>query len=317
MIPIEWIEQARARMTRIEKTPVTWDSQHRIYFKWENQQQTGSFKRRGALNKLLTLQDWELQRGLVTASAGNHGQGVALAARECGTKVIVFSPLDTPPVKLAAMRAYGAEVRLVEGGYVAAEAAAMQYAQEYELTWISPYNDAQVVAGQGSLALELFDQIDFKTVEAVFLPVGGGGLLAGSASAIRQRYPQVKVFGVQSSASPFMQVLFHGGNQGEVIEEPSLAEGLAGAIEPYAITIPMIRALADDILLVNEADIRAAISWTWNNFLQKIEGSAAVSVAAALQSEHTGSVVAVITGGNIEDTVFQPILAQASAEDRQ
>ncbi len=213
------------------------------------------------------------------------------------------------------MRAYGAEVRLVEGGYVAAEAAAMQYAQEHELTWISPYNDAQVVAGQGSLALELFDQIDFKTGEAVFLPVGGGGLLDGAASAIRQRFPQVKVFGVQSSASPFMQVLFHGGNQGEVVEEPSLAEGLAGAIEPYAITIPMIRAL--QMIFCWLTRLHSSRNFGPGIIFHRKLKAPQRSVWRLRCNPNTPARCGCHHRRNIEDTVFQPILAQASAEDRQ
>jgi len=149
MITYEWVLEASQRIKgKLVVTPLTYDSELEIYLKWENQQVTGSFKARGALNKILALTDWERAQGLVTASAGNHGLGVALAAKETGAKALVFTSDHAVPLKLQKMRDLGAEIQLVKGGYTDAEAKAIQYANIHGMTWISPYNDGQVIAGQ-------------------------------------------------------------------------------------------------------------------------------------------------------------------------
>src|SRR5690606_6892457 len=156
--PFIWLQEAARRIApHIRVTPLMHDAENDLYLKWENQQVTGSFKARGAINKVLLLQDWEREQGLVTASAGNHGQGLALAGKIVGAPVTIFASEHASPKKVAAMRALEAEVRLVPGGYGEAEQAGVEYARQHNATWVSPYNDGQVIAGQGTLALEALE----------------------------------------------------------------------------------------------------------------------------------------------------------------
>jgi len=223
MIPYLWLTDASARLAPyIHQTPLTYDSELDLYLKWENRQLTGSFKIRGAFNKVLTLQPWERERGLVAASAGNHGQGLALAGSQTGAHVIVFASEHAVPAKLAAMRQLGAEVRLVPGGYGEAEAAGLAYAHDHSATWVSAYNDGQVISGQGTLGLETLAQLASlankpdRPVPWV-IPVGGGGLAAGIACALfcnPQNEPGAqRLVGVQPEASPFFHAIFHLGSQ--------------------------------------------------------------------------------------------------------
>ncbi|HSB65088.1 MAG TPA: pyridoxal-phosphate dependent enzyme, partial [Anaerolineales bacterium] len=176
MIPFAWFEQACERISpHIRKTPITYDEELDLYIKWDNHQVTGSFKARGALNKILSLQDWELKQGLVTASAGNHGQGVALAANLKHAPVIVFASDHAMSIKLHAMRELGAEIHLVPGGYGEAEQAGINFAQQTGGTWVSPYNDGLVIAGQGTIALEVLKELPYPAATAWIVPAGGGG----------------------------------------------------------------------------------------------------------------------------------------------
>jgi threonine dehydratase len=303
MIPYTWILEAQERLAEhIRCTPLTYDAELDLYIKWENQQVTGSFKARGALNKVLALQDWERQRGLVAASAGNHGQGLALAGQLCEAPVIIFASEHASPTKIAAMQAMGAEVRLVPGGYGEAEAAGLAYASQHQATWVSPYNDGQVIAGQGSLGLETLKQLPDLPQAAWVVPVGGGGLISGIGAAIRSgAQTDHRLIGVQSEASPFMHALFHLGSQAEVVELTSLADGLSGPVEHGSLTIPMTRQMADDVRLVSESEIAQAMHYSWQRYQERIEGSAATALAAVL----TGKVperpaVVIISGGNIQ-----------------
>jgi len=156
MIPYEWLEQADSRITPfIQRTPLTHDAARNLYIKWENRQVTGSFKARGAFNKVLLLEDWEREVGLVAASAGNHGQGLALAGQKVGAAVEIFVSENAVAAKVEAMRALGAVIHTIPGGYGEAEAVGKAHAEEQQKTWVSPYNDGQVIAGQGTLGLEI------------------------------------------------------------------------------------------------------------------------------------------------------------------
>jgi threonine dehydratase len=310
MIPSEWIDQAALRIApHIRRTLLTNDAELNLYLKWENQQVTGSFKARGALNKVLTLETWEREAGLVTASAGNHGQGVALAGRLTGAPVIVFASAHAVPAKLEAMRALGAEVRLVEGGYEVAEQTAIQFAAENRRTWVSAYNDGQVIAGQGTLALEMIADLPPEPALTWLVPVSGGGLLAGIGAALQRLSPRPRLVGVQCEASAFMHALFYRGSQEGVPDLPTLADGLTGPVEADSVTIPMIRQLVDDILLVKEAEIERAIAFAWRRYQQRIEASGAVTLAAVLSGRVRGPAAAVISGGNIQPEVHAAICA--------
>ncbi|HSV85200.1 MAG TPA: pyridoxal-phosphate dependent enzyme [Levilinea sp.] len=309
MIPEEWLAQAASRLKdRIEITPLLYDNKNDLYLKCENRQRTGSFKLRGALNKVLSLADWERQQGLVTASTGNHGQGVALAAREASGHVTVFASEHAVPAKLEAMRAFGAHIRLVAGGYTEAERAALAYAVESRSTWVSPYNDGHVIAGQGTIGLEIIEQSPPLGNCTWLVPVGGGGLIAGIAAAIRYSGQPVRLVGVQSEASPFMYNLFKRGSQCDVVEFTSLADGLAGMVEPGAITIPIVQQWVDGITLVTEEEIAQAVAYSWYHYGEQIEGSAAAALAAALTGRISARpAVIVLSGGNIQPKVHQHI----------
>lgn len=301
MIPYDWLEQARARIGPfINNTPLTYDPHNDLFLKWENHQVTGSFKVRGALNKIFSLQNWELERGIITASAGNHGQGVALAASMKHVHVKVFASEHATPNKIRAMSDLGAEIILIPGGYAEAESAGISAAKTSGATWISPYNDGVVIAGQGTLALEVQEEIQAKTAVTWVVPAGGGGLVSGIGCAVSKQHPKPGLIAVQSEASPFLHAIFHHGSQEGVTELPSLADGLAGAVENGSVTIPLVMSYVVDFKLVSEDEIRQAIKYAWINYHEIIEGSAAVSLAALLSGKiNSRPAIVVISGGNI------------------
>lgn len=317
MFPHEWIAAAAERIAPyIVHTPVTYDPRRDLYFKWENRQKTGSFKARGALNKVLTLQNWEREAGLVAASAGNHGQGVALAAGMVGARATVFAPQSTSPVKVEKMRALGADLRLLPGSYEQVESAALRYAQENNHTWVSPYNDAQVIAGQGTIGLELSEQISLTSEMTVLIPVGGGGLLTGIATALKgdSSHPKLRILGVQPEASAFMHALVSRGTVEGVQDLPTVADGLAGGVEEGAFTIGLVRQLADEIILVSEEHIAQAIAFAWRNYKEQIEGSGAVGLAALLSGQVQSPAIVVVSGGNIQPDLHATIVSQYAEE---
>lgn len=314
MIPSAWLDLAARRLSgQVERTPLTYDPELDLSIKWENRQKTGSFKIRGALNKVLSLGDWEQQRGLVTASAGNHGQGVAFAGKLVGAPVVVFASDHAVPAKLEAMRQLGADVRLVPGGYDLAERVAQAYAVENDATWISPYNDGQVIAGQATVGMEILEQLSPVVPQAVVVPVGGGGLIAGIGVVMDCVVPRPQLVAVQSDASPFFYELFHNGTQKGVLEQESLADGLSGPVEEMSITIPLVRRLVNHFVLVTEEQITQAIRYAWHKHGEKIEGSAAASLAAGMSGAlkearlNSGHGVVVISGGNIQPEVHAQI----------
>jgi len=310
MIPIEWFLQARERIApHIITTPVLVDQESGHIFKLENRQTTGSFKLRGALNKVLSLKDWETQNGLVAASAGNHGQGVAMASRLVGAHATVFVPQDVSSVKLEGMRQLGAEVILVEGGYELAEVEAQKFALDQSAAWISPYNDGQVIAGQGTIALELADQVTLDKMKACVIPVSGGGLIAGMGPVLKHFHPNMRIIGIQAAGSPFMHGLFYHNSQDGIEEVLGLADGLEGRVEEHSITIPIIRSVVDEIILVTEAEIETAIAHAWGKWQERIEGSAAVTLAALLSGKMVaGPSVFVFSGGNIHSSLHEQVM---------
>jgi threonine dehydratase len=300
IFPLDWISLAEERISpHVRVTPLTQDKDRGIILKWENHQVTGSFKARGAFNKILSLEPWEQQQGIVAASAGNHGQGVALAGRHVGAPVTVFTSHNASPLKIEKMRTLGADVRLVTGGYDQAEADGIQYAAENHRTWVSPYNDSQVIAGQGTIGLEITRQIELSPSMKVLVPVSGGGLLAGIAAALSTFPDRPRIIGVQAEASAFMHALYKRGSQDNVPDLPTLADGLSGSVEKDSITIPLINALVDDILLVGEEEIACAVAFARHVYGETIEASAAVGLAAILSDKVSPPVLIIISGGNI------------------
>lgn len=316
MIPYEWMEQAQARIAPyIKQTRLTRDSQRGLYLKWENEQVTGSFKPRGAINKVLTLEDWERKAGLVAASAGNHGQGVALAGQITHAPVEVFVSEHAVPAKVQAMRDLGAVIHSVEGGYAEAEAEGRRFAVQRRRAFVSPYNDGQVIAGQGTIGLEVANQLEGAEAANWIVPTGGGGLISaiGALFAKLPRCP--KLIGVQAAASPFTNSLFHRHTQEGIQDLPTLADGLSGAVEQGSVTIPMIEQYVDDFLTVSEEEIARAIAFAWYAYQQKIEGSAAVALAAVLSGKVTQRPsVLIMTGGNIQPEVHEQIIREYAGE---
>jgi threonine dehydratase len=310
MIPYAWLEQAYERIgPYIQKTPLTYDAKNHLYLKWENYQVTGSFKARGALNKILSLQDWELERGLVTASAGNHGQGVALAGRMKHAAVIVFASDHALGIKLQAMHELGAEIHLIPGGYGEAERAGISYANTIGATWVSPYNDGMIIAGQGSIALEIMKELQDPSTVAWIVPAGGGGLVSGIGCALQELKPRPRLVAVQSEASPFLYEIYHHGTQEGVEELPSIADGLAGPVEEGSVTIPIVKNYVTDFFLVSETEIRRAIKYAWYTYHERIEGSAAASLAAVISGRVSDKpALVVLTGGNITAEDHERIL---------
>lgn len=317
MIPDEWLGQARLRIAgHIFQTPLTYDNRRGLLIKWENRQVTGSFKPRGAINKVLTLEEWERQAGLVAASAGNHGQGLALAGKITAAPVEVFVSEHAVPAKLQAMKELGAEIHLVPGGYSEAEQAGRKYAAEEHKTFISPYNDGQVIAGQGTLGLEILDELRNREPALAWLvPAGGGGLISALGTLLGSVQPRPRLIGVQAAASPFTHQLFHHGTQAGVQDLPTLADGLSGAVETDSVTIPMIRNCVDDFILVSEQEIARAVAFAWYVYHEKIEGSGAVGLAAILAGKvKERPALVVVTGGNIQPEVHARLVAQFGGE---
>ena len=312
MIPIEWIEAAARRISDyIEHTPISYDKELDIYIKWENKQTTGSFKVRGAINRVLLLEPWEKKQGLVTASAGNHGQGVALAGRIVGTKVMVFVSDHAVPSKVNSMKELGADIKYVIGGYGLSEASAIEYSLKNQATYISPYNDPQIIAGQGTIGLEILTKIQLDEPAASWIvPVGGGGLISGIGVVKRANNIKGNLVGIQPESSAFTHALFHVGSQEGIEDNPTLADGLSGPMQDGSITLPIINNLVDDILIVTEQEIKQAIAFAWKKYKEIIEGSAATSLAAILSGKVNSPAVIVITGGNIQQETHLQIIEE-------
>jgi len=309
MIPYDWLEQAESRIAPyIQSTPLTYDAARNLYIKWENRQVTGSFKARGAFNKMLLLEAKDLEAGIVAASAGNHGQGVALAGQKVGAAVEVFVSEHAVHAKVDAMRSLGATIHAVSGGYPEAEAAGKAYAREQHKTWVSPYNDEQIIAGQGTLGLELARELP-SDVRAWLVPVSGGGLLVGIGVSLASQAPRPRLIGVQAEVAPFMHSLFYRDSQEGIPDLPSLADGLTGEVEQDAVTIPMVKELVDEIVLVNEDEIAHAIAFAWAIYGEKLEGAGAVGLAAVLSGKVKPRPLAVIvSGGNVQPEVHTEIV---------
>jgi threonine dehydratase len=310
MLAYDWIEQAEERIrSAIRQTPLTYDTELNLYLKWENRQITGSFKARGAINKVLSMAPREREKGLVTASAGNHGQGVALAGKKYGIPVIVFCSINAIPTKVEAMRSLGAEVRLIEGGYGNAEQVGLDYAAATGMIWISPYNDPQVIAGQGTICLEVLKDNRNLRSATWLVPVGGGGLISGIGAALKRESQVGVLIGVQPEASAFFNAIYHRGDLENVDDRPTLADGLSGPVEENSMTIPLVKKMVDEFILVSEDEIIGGISAAWQRYGEVIEGSAAAALAAVLYGKVSlRPAVVIISGGNIQPEVHAEII---------
>ena len=286
-----------------------------VYFKLENRQTTGSFKLRGATNRLLTLTDEQRARGCVAASSGNHGAAVACAAQKLGVSSIVFVPEQTSSAKVNAIRSYGGEVRFFGTDGLDTEQHARQFADRSGFTYLSPYNDSEVIAGQGSCGVEIIEQL--PDVDVVFVAVGGGGLIAGVGSVLKEHNPDIRIIGCQPAASPVMARSIDAGHIIEMDSAATLSDGTAGGIELGAITFPLVQSVADEFVIVDEERIASAMRRYMDSEEDIIEGSAGVAVAAMLELQDSivGQTIAVIIcGGNISKTKLEQVISGGNSK---
>lgn len=279
-----------------------------IYIKCENMQITGSFKLRGAYFKMTNLSDEEKKCGVIACSAGNHAQGVALAGQQGGVDTIICMPLGAPLAKVEATKSYGAEVVLVPGVYDDAAAKALELQKEKGYTFLHPFNDPYVMAGQGTIGLEILDELD--DVDMVLVPIGGGGLISGVAYAIKQLKPNCEVIGVQAEGAPSM---FNSRKQGEVTkldQVRTVADGIA-VKEPGDLAFELCEQYVDDIVTVSEDEIAATMLFLMEKHKMVAEGAGAVSIAAAhfnkvdLKGKKT---VCILSGGNVDINMLHRII---------
>jgi threonine dehydratase len=273
-----------------------------VLVKCEHQQRTGSFKARGALAKAMTLTEEQRRRGVVTASTGNHGLGVANAMATLGGRCEVFVPENAAPTKVAALRRLGAVIHVEGTDSGALEAVARAHGSAHGLTYVPPYNDPDVIAGQGTVGVEMLEQLDGTGLDAVFLAVGGGGLVSGVASVLKQHLPGIRVIGASPTADAAMIASVRAGRVVAVDMTPTLSDGTAGSIEEDTLTLDLCRTLVDDWVSVDEPEIRSALRMVIDTEHVLVEGAAATAFAAArlLRDTIVGQRVAVIScGGNI------------------
>ena len=271
-----------------------------VHFKLENRQTTGSFKLRGATNRLMTLSQTRRSQGCVAASSGNHGAAVACAMQNLDTHGVIFVPEQTSRKKVEAIMAYGGEVVFFGTDGLDTEQHAREYADLKGMTYLSPYNDSQVIAGQGTCGVEIIEQL--PAVHSVFVAVGGGGLIAGVGSVLKEHNPDVRVIGCQPRASAVMAHSIKAGRIVELESEPTLSDGTAGGIEADAITFPLNQSVVDEFVLVDEQQIASAMRLFMETEGDVVEGAAGVAIAAMLEIQESiagQTVVVIICGGNI------------------
>ncbi len=272
----------QVRVTPLEYSPLL--SQHsgcEIYLKCEHLHHTGSFKFRGASNKLRLLTDEQRQQGVITASTGNHGQAMALAGKLAGVKATIYAPEQAAAIKLEAIRALGGEVELIPGDALNAELAADSAAQQQGKIYISPYNDRQIIAGQGTCGMEMVEQQ--PDLDAVFVAVGGGGLISGIATVLKKLSDKTQIIGCWPANATSMYTSLENGKIQEVAEQETLSDGTAGGVEPGAITFALCQQLIDQKVLVSEQEIKDAMRLIAHTDRWMIEGAAGVALAAALK----------------------------------
>ena len=286
-----------------------------IFLKLDNQQRTGAFKERGALNKLLMLNSEERGHGVIAASAGNHAQGVSYHAGRHGIRARIVMPLPTPLTKVSATRAYGAEVFLHGANYDEAYECAVEQSRQDKLTLIHAFDDAAVIAGQGTLGLEILEQ--HPDIEVIVSPIGGGGLIGGIACAVKETKPSVKVFGVQPARLPSMKAAVAKGKPVTIKAAKTIADGIA-VRRAGDLTLPLVQKYVDDIVTVEEEEIANAILLLLEREKTLAEGAGAAAIAAVLNRKLSlqGKRVAVLVcGGNIDVTLLARIIERGLVKD--
>ena len=298
-----------ARKTDLIKAPLI-NPESEVYLKTENLQVTGSFKLRGAYNKISRLSPEERKRGVIACSAGNHAQGVALAAAKNGIRALICIPDGAPISKVEATRSYGAEVRLVPGVYDDAYREACRLQKESGAVFIHPFDDEDVIAGQGTIGLEILQQL--PDADAVFVPVGGGGLISGVAYAVKALRPECKVYGVQAAGAPSMVRALHDKKVETLQSVNTFADGIAVKC-PGKLTYDLCSKYVDDIVTVTDDEIATAILALIEQHKMIAEGAGAVSVAAAMfnKADIKGKkAVCLVSGGNIDVTILSRVISR-------
>lgn len=281
-----------------------------IFLKPENLQHTGSFKLRGAYYKISQLTDEEKARGVIACSAGNHAQGVALGAAHNGIKAVICLPAGAPISKVEATKSYGAEVVMVPGVYDDAYERAISLRDEEGYTFVHPFDDPKVIAGQGTIGLEILEEM--PDVEAVIVPIGGGGLIAGVAFALKMLRPDVKVYGVQAEGAPSMAHSISEGHKVHLDSVRTVADGIA-VKEPGDLTYSLVKEYVDEVVTVSEDEIAAAILALIEKQKLVAEGAGAVSVAAAMFNKvpiKGKKTVCIVSGGNIDVTSLNRVITR-------
>ena len=279
-----------------------------LYLKTENLQITGSFKVRGSYYKMSTLTEEEKSRGVIACSAGNHAQGVALSAQKNGIKAVICLPDGAPISKVEATKSYGAEVCLVEGVYDDAYKKALELRDEKGYTFIHPFNDEDVIAGQGTIALEVAEQI--PDLDAIIVPIGGGGLISGVAYTMKMLNPKIKVYGVQAAGAPSMLNSVRDSQIEELSSVSTIADGIA-VKKPGDLTYELCKKYVDEIVTVTDDEISAAILALMEQHKLVTEGAGAVAVAAAMFGKvdiENKKTVCVLSGGNIDVTILSRVI---------
>jgi threo-3-hydroxy-L-aspartate ammonia-lyase len=311
-------EAARRLKGHVHRTPVitsrSFDEAvgHRVVFKCENLQRAGAFKIRGALNKLLTLTDEERRRGVVGFSSGNHAQGVALAAKLTGASAIILMPTDAPALKVAATRAYGAEVVFYDRQTEDREVRARDLVAKTGRVLVPPYDDPAIMAGQGTAALELLEEV--PDLDALLTPMGGGGLMAGCSTVAKAVRPSMKIYGVEADTANDTYLSFKKGERVSIAPPPTIADGIRN-LSPGALTFPINRRTLTDVLLVSDKEIEEAVRFLLLRAKILVEPTGAVPAAALLAGRMPmpkGSRVGVVlSGGNIDPALLAEILSRS------
>lgn len=295
----------------LESTKLSSMTGANVYYKCENLQKTGSFKVRGACNKIANLTDEEKANGVIASSAGNHAQGVALGAKMNGIEATIVMPQTAPLAKVTATKSYGANVVLEGLVYDDAYAKALEIQKETGATFLHPFNDEYVIAGQGTIALEIFEQMNNK-VDTILCPIGGGGIIAGVAVAAKALNPNVKIIGVQTANIPSMHESMKAGKVTTAFKATSVADGIS-VKTVGELTFNIVKYLVDDVILVEEGEIAEGLLFLMENQKVVAEGSGAVTTAAILSGKYipkkNENVVCIISGGNIDINTLNRIIA--------
>ncbi|MBQ6630771.1 MAG: threonine ammonia-lyase [Romboutsia sp.] len=291
-----------------------------VFYKCENLQKTGSFKLRGACNKIANLSDKEKSNGVIASSAGNHAQGVALGAKMTGIKATIVMPATAPLAKVTATKGYGAEVVLNGLVYDDAYAKAVELQKETGATFLHPFDDKYVIAGQGTIGLEILEQLN-GNVDTILCPIGGGGIIAGIAVAAKGINPNIKIVGVQTANIPSMHESMKNGEVTTAFKSTTIADGIA-VKTPGNLTFDIIKELVDEVIVVEEDEIAQGMLFLMENQKVVAEGSGAVSTAALLSGKYVPqkdeNVVCIISGGNVDvNTVYRVIGTALTKEGRR